>query len=84
MKGPVIGYIAIISLMVNRAISAFFGTTFTPTQAWLMALGAIAFWVSDLMLAVNRFRQPFEHHHLSLAFYYGGQLFIALSPAYFG
>ena len=84
MKGPVIVYIVIISLMVNRAISAFFGTTFTPTQAWLMALGAIAFWVSDLMLAVNRFRQPFERHHLSLVFYYGGQLLIALSPAYFG
>jgi uncharacterized membrane protein YhhN len=84
MKGPVIGYMAIISLMVNRAISAFFGTAFTPTQAWLMALGAIAFWVSDLMLAVNRFRRPFERHHLSLVFYYGGQLLIALSPAYFG
>jgi len=84
MKGPVIGYIAVISIMVNRAVSAFFGTAFTPTQAWLMALGATLFWVSDLMLAVNRFRRPFAHHHLSLAFYYGGQMLIALSPAYFG
>lgn len=82
IKVPVIVYIVVISFMVNRAISAFFGTTFGPTQAWLMAGGAILFWISDLMLAVNRFRQPFKHHRLSLAFYYGGQLLIALSPAY--
>lgn len=84
IKGPVIGYIAIICLMVNRAVSAFFGTAFTPTQAWLMTVGATLFWISDLMLAVNRFRRPFRAHRLSLAFYYGGQLLIALSPAYFG
>jgi len=84
MNGPVVGYIVIICLMVNRAISAFFGTAFTPTQAWLLAAGAALFWISDLMLAVNRFRRPFRYHRLSLAFYYGGQLFIALSPAYFG
>ena len=82
IKVPVIVYVVVISFMVNRAISAFFGTTFGPTQAWLMAGGAILFWISDLMLAVNRFRQPFKHHRLSLAFYYGGQLLIALSPAY--
>lgn len=84
MKGSVIGYIVVISLMVNRAISAFFGTAFTPTQAWLMTVGAILFWISDLMLAVNRFRRPFEYHRIGLAFYYGGQLLIALSPAFFG
>jgi uncharacterized membrane protein YhhN len=84
MNGPVVGYIVIICLMVNRAISAFLGTAFTPTQAWLMAAGAVLFWISDLMLAVNRFRRPFRYHRLSLAFYYGGQLLIALSPAYFG
>jgi len=84
MKGPVIVYIAVICLMVNRAISAFFGTTFTRTQAWLMSAGAFLFWISDLMLAVNRFRRPFKYHRLSLAFYYGGQLIIALSPAFFG
>ena len=84
MDSPVVGYIVIICLMVNRAISAFFGTAFTPTQAWLIAAGAVLFWISDLMLAVNRFRRPFRTHRLGLAFYYGGQLLIALSPAYFG
>jgi uncharacterized membrane protein YhhN len=84
MQGPVIGYIVIICLMVNRATSAFFGTTFTRTQAWLMAVGSVLFWLSDLVLAVNRFRRPFKYHRFNLALYYGGQLLIALSPSYFG
>jgi uncharacterized membrane protein YhhN len=83
IKGPVSAYILIISLMVNRAISTFFSPDFTTTGAWLVALGATFFWISDLMLAVNRFRRPFEYHRLSLAFYYGGQLLIALSPSTF-
>lgn len=84
MQGPVVGYIVIICLMVNRAISVFFGTTFTQTQAWLMAGGSVLFWLSDLILAVNRFRRPFKYHRFNLAFYYAGQLLIALSPSYFG
>jgi uncharacterized membrane protein YhhN len=83
MKGPVILYILVICLMVNRAVSTFFGDTFTITQAWLMSLGATLFWLSDLMLAVNRFRHPFKAEATSLFLYYGGQLLIALSPSYF-
>ena len=84
MKGPVIFYILVICLMVNRAFSAFFGDAFTPTQAWLMSLGAVLFWISDLVLAINRFRHPFPANRLGLFLYYGGQLLIALSPSYFG
>ena len=84
MKGPVIMYILIITLMVNRAVSTFFGDAFTTTQAWLITLGAILFWISDMMLAINRFRHPFKANRLSLILYYGGQLLIALSPSYFG
>ena len=83
MQGPVIFYILVICLMVNRAISTFFGTFFSPTQAWLVTAGAILFWLSDLMLAVNRFRKPFKARPASLFLYYGGQLLIALSPSYF-
>lgn len=84
MKGPVILYTLIITLMVNRAVSTFFGDAFTTTQAWLITLGAILFWLSDMMLAINRFRHPFKANRLSLILYYGGQLLIALSPSYFG
>ena len=83
MKVPVLVYILVISLMVNRAISAFYSPAFGLLQAWLMATGAALFWISDLILAVNRFRFPFRLHPLGLAFYYGGQTLIALSPALF-
>lgn len=83
MQGPVIFYIVVICFMVNRAISTFFGDTFTLTQAWLLSVGATLFWLSDLLLAVNRFRRPSEANRFGLYLYYGGQLLIALSPAYF-
>ena len=83
MKGPVILYILVICFMVNRATSTFFGDYFTTTQAWLLTLGATLFWLSDLILAINRFRHPFEANRLGLFLYFGGQLLIALSPAYF-
>ena len=82
MQGPVIFYILVICFMVNRAVSTFFGDTFSPSQAWLLTIGATLFWLSDLVLAVNRFRRPFELNRLGLYLYYGGQLLIALSPSY--
>lgn len=83
MQVPVMVYILIICLMVNRAVSTFFGDAFGPTQEWLIGAGAVLFMISDVILAVNRFRQPMKHHRISLLFYYGGQLLIALSPSYF-
>ena len=83
MQGPVLFYMVVICIMVNRAVSTFFGDTFTLTQAWLLSVGAVLFWLSDLVLAVNRFRHPFEANRLGLYLYYGGQLLIALSPSYF-
>jgi uncharacterized membrane protein YhhN len=83
VQGPVLLYILVLCFMVNRAASAFFGHAFNITQAWLMTVGAILFLLSDLVLAINRFRHPLEKHRLSLFLYYGGQLLIALSPSYF-
>jgi uncharacterized membrane protein YhhN len=82
MKGSVILYIVVICLMVNRAISTFFGTSFTATQSWLVSVGAVLFWISDLILAAARFGHPWQYHRISLAFYYSGQLLIALSPSF--
>jgi len=83
MQGPVIFYMLVICFMVNRAVSTFFGQAFTAVQAWLLTVGAALFWLSDLVLAVNRFRRPFKLNRLGLYLYYGGQLLIALSPAFF-
>lgn len=83
MKGPVLAYILVICLMVHRALSLFFGEAFTPTQAWLASEGAVLFLISDLILAINRFRHPFEKERLGLLAYYAGQLLIALTASYF-
>ena len=83
MKIPVLAYILIISFMVNQALSTFVGSIFTTTQAWLIALGAILFYISDLILAINRYWKSFKYQRISLAFYYLGQFLIALSASYF-
>lgn len=83
MKIPVAVYIIVIGIMVHRAVSTLFGDGFTPVQGRLIAVGAVLFWISDLMLGVNRFRRPFKYDRTSLAFYYSGQLLIALSASYF-
>lgn len=83
LKLPVIFYMAIISAMVNRAAAAFVSPDFTREQAWMIAGGALLFYLSDVMLATNRFWKPWPYHRFSLALYYGGQLLIALSASYF-
>jgi uncharacterized membrane protein YhhN len=79
MKIPVLIYVVVISFMVNRAISTFSGKFFNYSQVLLISIGAGLFYISDLILAINKFRKPFKYHRISLAFYYSGQLLIALS-----
>jgi uncharacterized membrane protein YhhN len=79
MRGPVVVYLAVILFMVSRAVSTLWGGTFSAGQAWLIAAGAVLFMLSDLLLAVNRFRRPFKAEAYGLYLYYGGQLLIALS-----
>jgi uncharacterized membrane protein YhhN len=83
MKGPVILYMGALCFMVNRAVSTLFGTAFTPVQAWILTIGSVLFLLSDLFLAVDRFRRPLRSKLPALVLYYGGQLLIALSPSYF-
>ena len=82
LKVPVFVYIAAITIMVNSALLTFQTTFFNSVQSWYLALGAILFYLSDLMLAVNKFKIPFKHNRLSLAFYFAGQMLIAFSTHY--
>jgi uncharacterized membrane protein YhhN len=84
MKIPVIVYIVVISLMVNRAIALFASPNFSATQAWMIVAGALLFYISDVILAANRFWRPWKYQRISLAFYYSGQMLIALAASYFG
>jgi uncharacterized membrane protein YhhN len=83
MRGAVIAYMIIISLMVTQAVSTLASPTFAPGQAVMIAVGAVLFFVSDIILAAARFWRPWRYDRISLAFYYGGQLLIALAASYF-
>ncbi|MCG8454616.1 MAG: lysoplasmalogenase [Spirochaetales bacterium] len=80
MKIPVLAYMAIIGLMLHQALSMGF------QEGWQMggrgfyaALGAMAFFLSDALLALNRFWKPLTWERFGLVFYFGGQALIALS-----
>ncbi|MBT4265649.1 MAG: lysoplasmalogenase [Deltaproteobacteria bacterium] len=83
MKIPVICYMVVISLMLNSALLTFESPFFNSSQAWLLAVGAALFYLSDIVLAINKFKKPFELNRLSLYLYYAGQLGIALSTMHF-
>ncbi len=83
MKGPVIVYVVIISVMVYQALATFDGGGFSARQAWFVTGGAVLFYISDVILAAARFWKPFQYHRISLAFYYAGQFLIALAASYF-
>lgn len=84
MRLPVIAYMVVISVMVNRAVSTLASPLFGAAQAAMVAVGAVLFYVSDVILAAARFWKPWRYHRISLAFYYAGQFLIALAASYFG
>ena len=81
---PVLLYITVISLMVHQAtIGVELGRGVT-TQGALAAGGALLFYASDFMLAINKFVFDGEGQHNSiwvLSTYYAAQFLIALSAS---
>lgn len=82
MRLPVLFYIVVISLMVAAAFAAARSGTFSRVRSRLILAGALLFYISDLILAANRFWRPFRYHRISLAFYFSGQFCLALSASY--
>ncbi len=86
MRMPVIAYIVVISIMVFRAIGIALVQPGPATQPALIAAGAALFYVSDAILAANKFRMGGNMPHYkvwNLSAYYSGQLLIALSASFF-
>jgi uncharacterized membrane protein YhhN len=83
LRLPVIAYMLVISVMVSRAVSTLASPAFSLGQAVMVASGAVLFYLSDVILAANRFWRPWRYDRISLAFYYAGQLLIALAASYF-
>lgn len=79
MRVPVLVYITIISLMVQRALSTLFVSHFDRPAAWMVATGAVLFYLSDVILAYSRFVRPLKGLPFSLILYYAGQTLIGLS-----
>lgn len=73
LRAPVIAYIAAISVMVALAVS-----THDSIAEWRIPVGAIAFYLSDITVARDRFAAPdFMNRIVGLPLYYGGQLLLA-------
>jgi uncharacterized membrane protein YhhN len=83
MKVPVAFYVLIISAMVATAAATLSSPSVPKTAAWLITIGSVLFWVSDVILGTNRFRIPMKYDRLSLIAYYSGQFLIAVSTYYF-
>jgi uncharacterized membrane protein YhhN len=86
LRQPVMLYMTVISLMVLTATSAVNLTT-TPllSQTALAAGGAVLFYVSDLILALNKFVFDDEGRYNSvwiLGLYYWAQALLALSASF--
>lgn len=82
MRAPVIAYIVVISVMLHRATAILMVHPGPATQAILIFAGALLFYISDAILAANKFRMDgkMPHYRLwNLSTYYTGQLLIALS-----
>ncbi len=77
MLGPVVAYVVIISAMVATAVGA---TAAGATG--LILIGAVAFYLSDLAVARNRFVAPGPVNRIwGLPLYYLGQILLAWSVA---
>jgi len=77
-KIPVAVYIVVIVVMTWQALGLWLYTD--QTRALLAFLGALLFLISDSVLAINRFKQPFKSARLvNLSTYYAAQWLIALS-----
>ena len=85
MRRPVLGYVVIITLMVIAA-GTLFGDRSWPFAGRLLVLnGALAFYISDLFVARQRFvHQAFFNRLIGLPLYYLGQFQLAYTVGLMG
>lgn len=83
MLVPVIAYIVVITAMVIGAFTVLGDTRLPSTGRFLVVLGAVSFYISDLFVARDRFlKTEFANRLLGLPLYYTGQFLLAFSVAY--
>jgi uncharacterized membrane protein YhhN len=80
MKGPVIGYMVVITVMVCAASSLLGAADFSLSGRVMAFAGAVAFYLSDVFVARDRFmKNEFVNRLVGLPMYYAGQFLIAFS-----
>ena len=85
MKIPVCAYILIISAMVTCAVSLFGNTSVTSAGRYLVLVGALSFYFSDIFVARNQFVvDAYVNRLVGLPLYYLGQFLLACSSAHVG
>ena len=72
---PVRAYIVVIAVMVSLSMGSY-----GAGHSWLIPTGAVAFFISDITVALERFvGSRFVNRLLGLPLYYGAQVLLALS-----
>ncbi|MBI5839174.1 MAG: lysoplasmalogenase [Chloroflexi bacterium] len=77
MAVPVIVYAAAISVMLYAAMLTLFDVTWNASASLLVAAGAFFFFVSDIVLAWNKFVSPItKGRMLNIGLYHLGQILL--------
>lgn len=85
MRRPVAGYVVVITLMVIAAGTLFGDRTWPYAGRLLVLNGALAFYISDLFVARQRFvHQAFFNRLIGLPLYYLGQFQLAYTVGLMG
>jgi len=72
---PTIVYSLTISLMLYAGMSTIFDPTWTTSASFFVSVGAFLFFMSDIVLAWNKFVSPMKNGHiLNLITYHLGQI----------
>jgi len=80
MALPVAAYILIITVMATGALAVFWKTGFTFSGKMTILFGAVAFYISDVFVARDKFvRKDFTNRLIGLPLYYLGQFLLAFS-----
>ena len=79
---PVIVYSVVITLMLLSAMLTLFRPEWKSTPAYLVSIGAFMFYLSDIILAWNRFVSPIKNGRmLNIGLYHLAQITIVVGVA---
>lgn len=77
MRTPIIIYSTVISLMLLSAMMKMADITWNTNAALLVGVGAFLFYVSDIILAWNKFVAPIQHGRIyNIGAYHLGQIIL--------